>query len=181
MDRIDSILEYIETKFDEKVLENKEEINTQFLENKEQIKEEFFNKIINLIVKKVDTNPIYIIISPLKSSLITKKYELVLGCYDENLYLDKEAIYEYFSIKCLFKSVEKDIDYIKKEINKEFVRFLDFELKEIILKYEYKYMEMYLDYVKELLNEIDKLEIDKKVIILYGEYMEKAFVLKEIN
>ena len=113
--------------------------------------------------------------------MITKKYELALGCYDENLYLDKESIYEYFSIKCLFKSVEKDIDYIKKEINKEFVRFLDFELKEIMLKYEYRYMEMYLEYVKELLNEIDKLEIDKKLIILYGEYMEKSFVLKEIN
>lgn len=181
MNRIENILEYIEPKLKEKVLENKEEIRKEILKNKEEITNEFINKIINLIRKKESIDEVYIIISPLKSSIITKKYELVLGCYDENLYLDKEAIYDYFHIKYLFKNINKDVEEIKKEISKKFIRFLDFELREIILEYEYKYMELYLEYIKDILNEINNLETDKKVKILYGEYMDKALLLKELN
>ncbi|WP_250277184.1 hypothetical protein [[Clostridium] colinum] len=181
MDRISEILEYISPEFKEKVLENKKTIDKQFFENKEEVKNQFVIKLNKIVKAKNNLEKIYIIISPLKSSLITKKYEVILAGYNEELYLDNEAVYEYFSIKCLFENIEKDIDYIKKEINKKFTRLLEFELREVIIKYEAQYMEMYLEYITKLLNEVDSLESERKIIILYGEYMEKSTIIKEIN
>ena len=186
MDRIDEILSYIDVEFEKILLDKKKKIEDMFIKNRTDIESNFYKLIKILINSKSELNDdIYIIISPLNSSIITKKYQLILIACNEELYLDNNSIYNYFSINYLFEYINIDIEHIKKEINKKYTRLTEFELQEITFKYSKKYMNLYSYYIKQILNSLINQQIltplDHKITFLYGDFMEKLDIVCELK
>lgn len=125
----------------------------------------------------------YIIFSPLISSVITKSYEMQIAFYDANLYLDKQPIYKYWSIKTCFINIENGKEQILKKLKQKIIRFQEYEMMEFYQEYEVLHfvfsLLMIMPYFSEIfsLPESKNIEMEKKVEIAYGMFLDKTILL----
>lgn len=184
MDRREEIFEFIKQDFQEKIKEKGLKISVDIENNEEEIKSIFLEKVDKLFRKSIEENKEikYFLISQLKSSILTKSYEVLLSIYTEDFYLQKEKYMEYFKIPFLFENVDIEMEKFNTKIKNNFKKILKFELEEIKQKYieEHKIIVMlitihFLKYIYEL--ESFKNLKKKDLSFLYGEYMDKAVEL----
>lgn len=126
----------------------------------------------------------YVCISILRSSLLTKTYQLRIDLYNSNLYLDRTECANYWDVGFAFQQLDNDIDYFTKCARKKIVRIQQAE----ILLYMQDYQEHYFDLLEEFcvehiagLLELPSWKALKKqaeIKFTYGEYLDKGVILK---
>lgn len=184
MDRRKEIFEFIKQDFEEKIKEKGLKISIHIENNEEEIKNTFLEKVDKLFKKAIEENKEiqYFLISPLRSSIFTKSYEVTLSIYTEEFYLQKEKYMEYFKIPYIFENIDVEMEQFNIKIKNNFKNILKFELEEIKQKYieEHKMIVMliavhFLKYIYEL--ESFKNLKKKDLSFLYGEYMDRVIKL----
>ena len=185
--RVDEIFKSLEEDMKTKILENIEKIKKNVQLKEEEIKNNLALKISSLLNNSAkEENEIYIVISPLESSILTKSYEISLMLCNEEIYLDNKPIYTYFSIPYIFEYIDEDMKYFEKLMNNNFRNITTFEIKGFRLKYEKLYMDLYLFlvfyFIKTLKDEGLFLNIKcDKISFLYGKFMENLMPIGEIK
>lgn len=185
--RVDEIFKSMKEEIKNKLLENIKKIQNNLQAKEEEIKNLLFSKIENLLNNYMkEESKVYILISPLKSSIFTKSYEISLMLCNKEIYLDDNSIYEYFSIPDIFEYIDEDMKYFEKLMRSNFKNLTKFEIKGFKLKYENLHIELYLFlilyFIKTLKDEGLFLNIKfDKITFLYGEFMENSIPIGEIE
>ncbi|MDE6357693.1 MAG: hypothetical protein K2L15_03780, partial [Eubacteriales bacterium] len=86
--RVDEIFKSMKEEIKNKLLENIKKIQNNLQAKEEEIKNSLFSKIENLLNNYMkEESKVYILISPLKSSIFTKSYEISLMLCNKEIYL----------------------------------------------------------------------------------------------
>ncbi|MBR3770865.1 MAG: hypothetical protein IKL07_01210 [Clostridium sp.] len=127
----------------------------------------------------------FIIVSFLRSSAITEKYELSMCASNELGFLDPFETEIYFDISFLMNTMEDDLEFYKRYIIEHMGYVEEWELQNIKEKYYGDYLKIVEDFIKdfsfvfednELFNQIDR---DDSVTILFTGYHDLGIVVRK--
>lgn len=129
----------------------------------------------------------YIVFSTLHSSIFLKKYLIQVAWMGEGFYSEAPLAEEYWDAGELYSFFEQDIETVRGDSWKKVPRIREYEVDTIRLAYAPYYHRMAKAFIREMLgavleegrNAAGEGEEEKKVKILFGEYMGEADVLFE--
>lgn len=125
----------------------------------------------------------YISFSVLLTSILTGKYSLGVGFYDEKFYLDEANVFNELLLKYISDFVDKDIEAIKMWFRKKQQPFSEndlFEMKKVlVLNYIAIWVKELKDEIIYCLNKVktEDVKLSEKIDITFGSYMEKQAIL----
>lgn len=129
----------------------------------------------------------YITISVLKSSLITKTYDLQITFYSKNLYADSSPIYEYWAPKFMYENLDSDIEEMKEALRHKVIQLRPYEIYELRCRYATNFYYLIGYMLTGLVSQIANLHLiqevhkEKQIRVLFGEYMEKQIEIATLG
>lgn len=119
----------------------------------------------------------YVVFSTLESSILTQSYDLQIAFFDENIYLDENAVYVYWRPCFLRAQIDSDMQALYKRAAQTIIRIREYEIEQIRRKYVVNYYFAVFVLLKDMIPRI--LEKDKELLELmrdasfeFGRYME---------
>lgn len=181
--------EYVKTR----IKEITDSIQKTIKENKEQILsgfqdafDEAFQKGIRMQKTEEKGAIAYLCIGILRSSLLTKTYQLRIDLYDSNFYLDRVECEGYWDVGFAFQGLDDDMNYFTKCARKKLVRIQDAEMLIFMQEYQEHYFDILEGFCIENIAGIlelpnwKALKKEAEVNFTYGEFLDKGVILKRI-
>lgn len=128
----------------------------------------------------------YVIISPLSSGAITRRYEFQIALFDQNLYLEENPLCVYWKPGFIFKDIEEDMDAYKQMAAKEIIRLREDEVYEMRRRYALCHAYITMFYMDGIVRKVYELPIWREVAkedakVMYGTYMEQMVELGTVR
>lgn len=129
----------------------------------------------------------YVCISILRSSLLTKTYQLRIDLYGSDGYFDRAECEGHWNVGFVFEWLEEDINYFTKCARKKLVRIQDAEMILFMQDYQEQYFDLLEDFCAEHIAKIlelpswKKLKREAQVQISYGEFLDQGTLLQIEN
>ena len=192
-DRRDTMISAIQDCMEETFLESCGQIQTELNEKGETVWGELktaLRDVLNQAGKakeKDDKGDIhYLAFSFLKSGIYLGHLEWYINALDDGFYLDETDTAGYYIPGFLNKSYTRDLEEIRKALGKEFVRIQNFEwdrIKEVYAGYYDALMFRMVESLKEMIAEemADSGITGDGCRLIYGEYMDKAEIICEVQ
>ena len=148
MDRRKEIYQFGEKVLSDRLCANIEEIGTLYENNTfdNEMDDEFccmLKKLYGKVIREQQSGKKgalrYLVISPLRSSIITGSYEFLIAAYSADMYLDNSECFEFWCPKKIYEYLEQDMQYFGKLANNEFVRLHNYEVDEFRTHYAVNY------------------------------------------
>lgn len=174
MNRIKEILDKSETLLEHMLERRKLQAGRIFTEKYRVWKYKFKNETDFFMQNKEDDKN-NLVISCLNSSIITGKNAYQIAWYNEEIYVDPYPPCTYYAPEFLFYEIQRDIEEIKRFLNQNFIRVMDYEMEEVRRKYMKKIYFLGKDFMVSLIRENGKQNIK----IWFGEYMKDVECIGE--
>lgn len=191
LEQIEKMKEYLQEYFVSRVAVKRECL----LENDVIVLEKSFKEVLKKLVddqilKQIgDRKQVIsaIFMCHLISSDYTGSYDSILGLCSPQIYLDEFGSSIYWRPPCLFDSIEKDMEEVKKYLYKSFVRIEEYEFLQIKLKLLHDNRELLKEIIPRLIHKNSEiiinssLRMDDELLILHGVYMERLQVIGHVK
>ncbi len=177
-----SVEQYLKERFDESAQQITDDFNAHFDEILAG-----FQKVLNACVQKAfvqqhqsDKGRLkFVVISLLNSSLITQSYELKIDLFDERMYLDGNEASDYWQPSFMLPYLQiEDMEAVRKLLSGRIPRITDYEMLEVQYGYAGTLCTLYPFFLKKLVHHskrlISQANPESEVLVLFGNYMEKA-------
>lgn len=121
----------------------------------------------------------HIIFHRLLSSGYTGSYEISVGMCSAMLYLDKHMSCAYWKPKFIHDGMDKDMEEVRRRLNRKFVRIEEFELLRLKQKLLLDGWQLFCEMLRRLGGEAaqkvleSSLLLEDEIQILYGDYMDR--------
>lgn len=184
MERLNEMKEYILPKWSEQFDEDQGKIQTYFNRHKSEIVFRFYHHIVNKLITKTkdessddgQNERTVLIISHLYSSLLTRSYEYEISLCNKMLYVDKNMITSFWQPEFLYQYAADEELFLKKELQKKFIRLKKYEIEMLRLDLFTQYWEKGRMYFKEIIDEMrENKDLNKinpvEFKFFYGEHM----------
>lgn len=159
----------------------------ELYEKKPEIFREPFLKEIDRLMKLVAEKQAddekgkvaYICFSFLYSNVMLNKNALRIDVFDKNIFFDTKEIVGEWKLDYFFSSVEQDMSKAFKILSSNYIRIKRHEEKELFNSYLFNYYMLAEVVLRALapsistLESFQSIEKEEKVIVTYGEYMDK--------
>lgn len=167
-----------------------ESIREDYEKNHERYDREIMTGIDTLLTRwetvcrEQPENLKYVIISPLKSGVVTRSYDYQFALFGQELFVDENPLCFYWSPEFIYRDVDADMTAFHRQASKEIIRLRKDEIDDIrcryVLCHEYASLQ-YLDKIIKRMNEFPvwaKL-VTEDVSVLYGVYMEQMLEISK--
>lgn len=174
----------------ERLLQNLEQIESDYEKNHELIVQDFmisindlFHKAVILQEKSKKNDIQYFCCSFLRSSLYTKSYEFRLDLYSKDFYQDTVETTTYWSMDFMFQYLELDREIFLENIRTKVMFLQEHEERDFMTWYSTHYFilakKFFADHVDLIrgMDEYMKVKKTDPLVFLYGGYMEKMSIL----
>lgn len=144
--------------------------------------------------KKSDEQMQYLLFSCLHSSIFLKRYLIRIDLMGQGLYNDAPLATSYWDAEDIYCLFEKDVEEVRRKVGKKLPRLREYEVDDIRYAYAPYYHRMAKAFIRQMMEEMlegiqecgqkmqGNVESEKKISILFGEYMGEAdtlFVLEK--
>ncbi|SFR87182.1 hypothetical protein [Anaeromicropila populeti] len=188
MDRQDEIMAIGKELLEERFLKDVERITEEIKKNsffKELIAafDAVFQKVLVLQEDGEKEDIAYVVISYLRSSIITGSYDFLIHLYDESFYFDPKETSGTWSAKYIMDYYENQLDYVERQIGKRMIRLQKSELNDLKMSLAGDYFKIILGIFMEHIQDIVGLESFEKmyklenVKIVYGGFYDTCVTL----
>lgn len=174
MNRIKEILDKSETLL-EHMLERRKLQAEQIFTEKYRVWKYKFKNETDFFMQNKEEDKNNLVISCLNSSIITGKNAYQIAWYNEEIYVDPYPPCTYYAPEFLFYEIQRDIEEIKRFLNQNFIRVMDYEMEEVRRKYMKNVYFLGKDFMVSLIRENGKQNIK----IWFGEYMKDVECIGE--
>lgn len=129
----------------------------------------------------------YLVFQYLLTSGYTGSYEMAVSLSNSALYLDENMICAYWKPELIYENTDKDMEEVKRRLNRKFIRIEEYELLHIKQKLLLDDWELFADTLKKMSDEIfgkvieSALLLEDEVQILCGAYMDKLEIVHKIK
>lgn len=183
--------EEIKEKIKEETAQRGKEIKQILEEKYEKNRERYINQFKGVIEEALNVSndkinesrkgPVkYIYINCLRTSIETETYNYVIRVMDEKKYSDKEIVEKIYTPEYMTEYINQDKKYFEKLIMDKIIRAKKYEVKDFMRDYIWEtYIHPIPKEIKEVCQEIDKMEVykkishEKEVMVNYGEVLER--------
>lgn len=193
--RDDEIKQIIEEDVKNRIVEVKRRIEERYLEEADKYKlrfravlEEALNEAESKRSKMKKGPFKYIYINCLRTSIETETYSYVIRIMDERKYSDRAIVEKSYTPEYLLDLVSSDKEYFEKLIMRNVIRAKKYEVKDFLRDYIWNvYIHPIPKEIKEVLSELNKMEIYEKVVhedkvrANYGEVLESLEYIWEFT
>lgn len=162
---------------------HKQEIDKNFIETFRKV----FKQAYELQQERKKGAIAYIVISIIKVAIIDERYEVRIDLYDETYCMDSIEASINWNVAYIFKFIDDEIDTFidKNKMNLKHIK--NYERNALKLKclpaYEnllYAYLKMNIGKLLEL-NEYQQLQCERKIEVLFGEYLDEVNSVVDIE
>lgn len=129
----------------------------------------------------------YLVFQYLLTSGYTGSYEMAVSLSNSALYLDENMIYAYWKPELIYENTDKDMEEVRRRLNRKFIRIEEYELLHIKQKLLLDDWELFVDTLKKMSGEIfnkvmaSTLLLEDEIQILCGAYMDKLEIVHKIK
>ena len=182
MERLTEMKEYILPKWNERFNKDISKVQTDYNRNRREILLKFCNYLDNNLISMAKDHisfekkgeQLFLVISYLQSSIVTRSYEYEFCLCNELLYADRNMITTYWYPEFLYLYVSDQEEFLQKELQRKFVRVKKYETETLRRELFSSYWNIAKEYFKELTVSIGKKE---NLQIYYGEHMGELAAL----
>jgi len=188
--RREQIFEYGSSVLAERFEANTQLIHQYYMQNREAIEQDFLNTYSRVFSDAIRLQaagrkqPVkWICTSYLRSSILTGDPKFHISLYDAGFILDKTEIQGYWHTDFLFQPIRDDMSFLTRQLKKEFIRVMDYEIKDFSIQYAQLFFalaEYIHDDLASLLIELPCfLDMDKTapVHFTFGEYLDRGRIV----
>lgn len=129
----------------------------------------------------------YVCIEILRSSLLTRTYQLRIDLYDKNLHLDQRECASQWGVDFAFQWLDEDMNYFTKRAREKLIRILDAEMIIFMQHYQEHYFKILEEFCERHIQNIlqlpswEGLKKEETVKFTYGEFLDKGVYLEIVN
>ncbi len=120
-----------------------------------------------------------LVISSLCSSIVTGSNAYQIAWYDDNIYLDTNPACIFYVPEFLFRDLEEDILEIRKHLQKDYIRLMEYEVEEIRRGYMRRLYAEGKHFFTVLIKSMGRLYVHD-MDIWFGEYMRYVDLIGRI-
>lgn len=189
--RCETFRTFIESEIEDRYMDFEERVKRAYEAEKEKTDNSFLKQMEQLFTqcKKMQQegrkNAIgYVMIYPLRMGFQSGSYEVMISLLDSEDYDDRREVIAYWSPKYLIPVIEEEKKYYGKELQKQFVRVMSYEKKDVLAEmFEQCYFEPLENFFENQIESCKALKSyqvmgkEDNIMFLYGEYMEKMLKL----
>lgn len=193
MTREEAILHYNDNYVKEALEKNRESFLENFQHHKQWLKEAILKatkEICDVVAKKQinsEYDIMYINFSLLRTSIISKEYNILVSAYNRNWYLDDYPTHSTLSLHPILSVIDDLRNYLEKKRKIYVNKIESFHVNEIILKQAFEYythMELFVTTVLQNIDEEQWLKgINKteEFYIRWGEYRDLTHLVYKMD
>lgn len=164
LDRMDEM----ETFLSEKLRTLTEKRVELLIKNYQKQDKKICNTVSDILRGLANSRQGYLIISYLRSSIVTGSNEFLFAFYSDEPYVEEEPDKVIWQMDDLFRDTEDDMIEVDKMLRERFIRILSSEIETIRRSYMIKLYEK----CKKLFQQIvENIEDKEGIKVYYGEYM----------
>lgn len=129
----------------------------------------------------------YLVFQYLLTSGYTGSCEMAVSLSNSALYLDENMICTYWKPELIYENTDKDMEEVRRRLNRKFIRIEEYELLHIKQKLLLDDWELFVDTLGKMSGEIlgeimeSTLLLEDEIQILSGAYMDKLEVVHKIK
>lgn len=129
----------------------------------------------------------YVCIAILRSSLLTKTYQMRLDLYDKNLHMDQWECASQWPVDFVFQWLDEDMTYFTRCARQKLVRIQDAEILTFMQEYQENYFDILEEFCSRHVQDViqiaswSELNKEEQVKFTFGELLDKGVYLKIVD
>lgn len=129
----------------------------------------------------------YVCIGILRSSLMTKTYQMRIDLYDKNLHMDQRECASPWAVDFLFKWLDEDVIYFTKCARQKLVRIQDAEMVIFMQEYQENYFDILETFCAQHIHDVIQIKSwgglnkEAQVKFTFGEFLDQGIYLKIVD
>lgn len=125
-------------------------------------------------------NLAYILISPLRVTMVTQTHEMMITAFDQKMYLNTSTAVGYVTPTHLFHQMDRHLAVFKELLQEKFIRIQPYELDEFRQQYALELSQLLLHDLPDLIPRMMQIDLyheircEETVMVLFGLYLDKV-------